>query len=165
MSWKICIAATVVVGVVTAQSAGAATATTNLSASATVSTVCTMNASALVFGEVALSGATTGATPGTATITVTCTGGGAYTVGLDTGLHNVAAQRNLISGSATLAYGLFQDLAHGTVWTNAGAGLVSGTGNAAAQVLTVYGNIAAGLPVVSGSGTPYTDTVLVTLTY
>jgi len=151
--------------IVTTQAAWASTATTNLSASASVSTVCTMSASALVFGEVALSGATTGATPGTATITVTCTGGGAYTVGLDTGLHNVAAQRNLMSGAATLPYGLFQDLAHGTVWTNAGAGLVSGTGSAAAQVLTVYGNIAAGLPVVSGSGVAYTDTVLVTLTY
>jgi len=124
-----------------------------------------MTASAMSFGEVALSGATTGATPGTSTINVTCTGGGAYTVGLDTGLNNVAAQRNLKSGSNTLAYGLFQDSAHGTVWTNAGAGLVSGIGNAAAQVLTVYGNIPAGLPVVSGNGTPYSDTVQVTITY
>lgn len=42
---------------------------------------------------------------------------------------------------------------------------VTGTGNAAAQVITVYGRIAAGFPFGASSGTPYADTVLVTLTY
>lgn len=162
---RILLAAAAVGAVVAPQGAWAATATANMNVSATVSTVCGMVATPLTFGEVALSGATTGATPGTATITVTCTGGGAYTVGLDTGQHNVAAQRNMLSGAALLPYSLFQDLAHGTVWTNSGAGLVSGVGDAAAQVLTVYGNIAAGLPVVSGSNVPYADTVLVTIIY
>jgi spore coat protein U-like protein len=84
---------------------------------------------------------------------------------MDNGLHNVAAQRFLASGSNLLAYGLFQDPAHGTVWTNTGAGLVLGTGNAAVQPLTIYGAIPTGLPLVSGSGIPYSDTVQVTLTY
>lgn len=70
-------------GLAAAEVASAATATSNISASASVTTVCTMDSSALAFGEVAL----TGATPGTATINVTCTGGGAYTVGLGNGLH------------------------------------------------------------------------------
>jgi spore coat protein U-like protein len=143
--------------------ARAATTTGTIAVSATVSTVCSLATTPLTFGEVALTGATTGATPGTATITVTCTGGGAYSVGLDSGLNNVAAQRNLKSGTALLAYGLYTDLAHGTVWPVAPG--VTGTGNAAAQILTVYGLIPAGLPIVSGSGTPYTDTVTVTVTY
>ena len=155
------VAALAIVGLAAAQDASAATLTTSMAVSATVSSVCTMSTTPLNFGEVAL----TGATPGTATITVNCTAGGAYTVGIDTGLHNVAAQRNLISGTKLLAYGLFQDLAAGTVWTNAGAGLVSGVGNALPQVLTVYGQVTTGQALVSGGGIPYTDTVQVTLSY
>lgn len=145
----------------TAQAAWADTATSNISVSAAVSTVCTFDATPLAFGELAL----TGATPGTATISVTCTGGGAYTVGLGNGLHNVAAQRNLVSGANILAYDMFQDPARGVRWGDAGAGLVSGTGNAAAQVLTVYGQVTTGQALVSGNGVPYTDTILVTVTY
>jgi len=162
---RVLLVATALVGVMMLRDAQAATATSSMAVSATVSTVCTMSVTALNFGEVLVTGVTTAATPGTATITVTCTGGGPYTVGLDTGLHNVAAQRNLSNGTNTLAYGLFQDPAHGTVWTTIGAGLVAGTGNAAAQALTVYGQITTGQPLISGGGTPYTDTVQVTLTY
>jgi spore coat protein U-like protein len=151
----------VVIGVGAAQAASAATQTANMSVSANVTTACTLTSTPLAFGEVAL----TGATPGTATVKVTCTGGGDYSVGLGTGLHNVAAQRNLVSGSNVLAYGLFQDAAYGTVWTNTGAGLVAGTGTALEQDLTVYGQVTTGQVIVSGNGTPYTDTVLVTLTY
>jgi spore coat protein U-like protein len=154
---------TALVGVIAAQGSWAATATGTIAASATVSTVCAMTTTPLAFGEVALSGATTGATPGTATINVTCTGGGGYSVALDSGLFNVAAQRNLKSGSNLLAYGLYTDLAHGTVWPVAPG--VAGIGNAASQLMTVYGLIPAGQVVISGNGTPYADTVTVTLTY
>ncbi|MCW2798477.1 spore coat U domain-containing protein [Nocardioides sp.] len=153
-------AAAIAVGL-TSQSALAATETANIAASATVSTVCTMNATPLAFGTVAL----TGATPGTATINVTCTGGGAYTVGLGNGLHNIAAQRQLQSGSNLLYYDMFKEIGRTTRWGDAGAELVSGTGNAAQQVLTVYGEVTTGQVLASGNGTPYTDTVLVTLTY
>jgi spore coat protein U-like protein len=162
---RVFFAMTAIAVALVAQGAAATTATTSLNASATVTTGCTLSTTPLNFGEVLVTGVTTAATPGTATITVTCTGGGAYTVGLDTGLHNVAAQRNLLSGANTLAYGLFQDPAHGTVWTTLGAGLVSGVGNAAAQPLTVYGQITTGQPLISGDGAPYADTVQVTLTY
>lgn len=141
--------------------ASAQTTTTNMAVSAEVSTVCSFETTPLAFGEMAL----TGATPGTATISVTCTGGGAYSVGLGDGLHNVAAQRNLVSGANVLAYDLFQDTARGTRWGDAGAGLVLGVGNAAVQQLTVYGAITTGQALVADNGTPYTDTILVTLTY
>jgi len=153
--------ATATLGVAGAQAASAAIQTSNMSASADVSTVCTMDSTPLAFGEVAL----TGATPGTATVNVTCTGGGEYTVGLGNGLHNVAAQRNLVSGSNNLAYDLFKEVGHTTRWGDAGAGLVSGTGSAVEQTLTVYGQITTGQTLVAGNGAPYTDTVLVTLTY
>lgn len=153
-------AATLVVGLA-GQPALAETQTTNIAASATVSTVCTMEATPLAFGEVAL----TGPTAGTATINVNCTGGGAYTVGLGSGLNSVAAQRNLVSGANVLAYDMFKEAGHTTRWGDTGAELVSGTGSAAQQTLTVYGQIAEGQTLVSGNGTPYTDTVLVTLTY
>lgn len=144
-----------------ANAASAQTVTGNIEVSADVSTVCSFDTTPLAFGETALAGAT----PGTATVSVTCTDGGAYSVGLGNGLHNVAAQRNLVSGANTLAYELYQDAGRANRWGDAGAELVLGTGNAAAQLLTVYGEINAGQALVSGNGTPYTDTVLVTVTY
>jgi spore coat protein U-like protein len=153
--------ATATLAVAGAQAASASTQTANMSASADVSTVCTMDSTPLAFGEVALSGAT----PGTATVNVTCTGGGEYTVGLGDGLHNVAAQRNLVSGANTLAYDLFKEVGHTTRWGDTGAGLVAGTGTAVEQSLTVYGQITTGQTLLAGNGAPYTDTVLVTLTY
>jgi spore coat protein U-like protein len=150
-----------IVCMMSATAASAQTSTANMAVSADVSTVCSFNTTPLAFGEMAL----TGATPGTATLSITCTGGGAYTVGLGNGLHNVAAQRNLVSGVKILAYDLFQDPARGTRWGDAGAGLVSGTGTAAVQTLTVYGSITTGQALVGDGGTPYTDTILVTLTY
>lgn len=158
---RIVLSAVAVTGVLFSQTAWAETETANMAVGASVSSVCSVDASAMAFGEVALSGAT----DSTSTITVNCTGGGAYTVGLGDGLHNVAAQRNLQSGANILAYDLFKEVGRTTRWGDAGAGLVSGTGNAADQVLTVYGQVATGQTLVSGNGTPYTDTVLVTLTY
>jgi spore coat protein U-like protein len=149
------------VSFVATQGAWAASQTATIASSATVSTVCSLGTSPMTFGEVSLSGVTNG----TASVGVTCTGGGSYTIGLDTGLNNIAAQRFLKSGTNTLAYGLFQDSSYGTVWTNAGAGLVSGTGNAALQTLTVYGQIPGSQALVSGNGTAYGDIVTVTLTY
>ncbi len=153
--------ATALVGVIASQGAWAATQTASIATSATVTTVCSLSTTAMSFGEVAL----TGVTNGTASVSVTCTGGGAYTVGLDNGMHAVAAQRNLVSGTTTLAYGLFQDAAFATAWNTTGAGLVSGTGNAAVQTLQVYGQIPAGQTLVSGNGTAYNDTVTVTVSY
>ena len=158
---RIILSAIAVSGALLSQSASAETQTANMAVSASVSTVCSLDSTPLAFGEVALSGAT----DGTATINVNCTGGGAYTVGLGNGLHNVAAQRNLQSGVNVLAYDLFKEVGHTTRWGDAGAELVSGTGSDIEQSLTVYGQITTGQTLVSGNGTPYTDTVLVTLTY
>ncbi|CAN7650493.1 spore coat U domain-containing protein [Phenylobacterium sp. LjRoot225] len=120
-----------------------------------------MNSAPLAFGEVAPSGATAGS----AMVSVTCTDGGGYTVGLGDGLHSVAAQRNLVSGSNALAYDLYKESGRTIRWGDAGAGLVSGAGTAVEQSLTVYGQVKAGQTLLSGNGAPYTDTIMVTLTY
>ncbi|HUE79482.1 MAG TPA: spore coat U domain-containing protein [Sphingomicrobium sp.] len=148
-------------GALLSQSAWAATETANMEVSASVSTVCTLATTPLAFGEVAISGTT----DGTATVSVNCTGGGAYTVGLGNGLHNVVAQRKLQSGANLLNYNLFKEVGHTSRWGDAGAELVSGTGSDAVQNLTVYGQIASGQTLVSGNGTPYTDTILVSVNY
>jgi len=153
--------ATATLGVAGAQAASAAIQTSNMSASAEVSTVCTMDSTPLAFGEVAL----TGATSGTATVHVTCTDGGEYTVGLNDGLHGAAGQRNLMSGLNSLAYDLFKEVGHANRWGDASDELVSGTGTALEQSLTVYGQVASGQTLVAGNGDLYTDTVQVTVTY
>ena len=76
--------AAALIGIVATQGAWAATQSATIASSATVTTVCSLSTTALTFGEVALSGVTNG----TASVGVTCTGGGAYTVGIDTGLFN-----------------------------------------------------------------------------
>jgi spore coat protein U-like protein len=159
---RIIMSAAAVTGVMLSQSASAQSPeTANMAVSASVSSVCSVSAGALAFGEVASSGTT----DGTSTVTVNCTGGGAYTVGLGNGLQNVLAQRKLQSGANLLNYELFKEVGHTNRWGDAGAELVSGTGSGADQNLTVYGQIASGQTLVSGNGTPYTDTILVTLTY
>jgi spore coat protein U-like protein len=153
------LATVALVGLAAAQDASAATATTSMAASATVSTVCSVSTTSLPFNEVALSGVTTG----TATVSVTCTNGGAYDVGLDNGLNGGGTARVLASGTDLLNYDLFQDTLHASRWGNTvGTDTVAGVGNGAVQDLTVYGQIAAGQTLTTGS---YTDTVLVTVTY
>ncbi|MEJ0047463.1 MAG: spore coat protein U domain-containing protein [Rhodospirillales bacterium] len=155
-------AATFAAGFIAAQGALAATQTSSLDVNASVTSVCAINSTtALAFGEVGL----TGATPGQGTVAVTCTQGGLYTVGLDNGVNAVGAQRAIASGTNKLNYNLYSDAELTTAWTGTGAGLVSGTGNAQEQDLTVYGNIPTGQTLISGNGTPYTDVVQVTVTY
>lgn len=157
-----CFAAVAYLG--TAQPGLAATAESSFPVNATISTACTITSTGMDFGEVGIAGATTAQTDSTGTLSVTCSVGGSYSISLDGGLHPVAAQRNIQSNSNTLAYDLYKDPARGVVWT-AVAAPYTGTGTGAAQIITIYGRIAAGLPFALGNGVPFTDTVLVTITY
>lgn len=140
----------------------AQTQTTSIAASAEVSTVCSVTATPLVFGEVSL----TAVTDGTATVTATCTNGGPYDIGLDDGINAVAGQRTLISGANSLDYDLYTDTLRADRWGNIiGTDAVAGTGTGTAQALTVYGQIPAGQAVSAGNGVDYADTVQVTITY
>jgi spore coat protein U-like protein len=137
------------------------TATGTIAVSATVLSFCSITTQPLAFGNyssVAL-GATT-------TISVSCTNTSPYNVGLDPGQGSgatVTVRKMTYNTSNTLNYGLYQDSGHATVWGNTiGTNTVTGTGNGAAQTLTVYGLIPASQLVVPGA---YTDTVTATITY
>jgi spore coat protein U-like protein len=139
----------------------ASTATASIAVSATVLSFCTVSASALAFGNYQ-----SVVVNQTTTVTATCTTGTTYNVGLDAGQGTgatVSARKMTSTGSNTLTYGLYSDSAHSVVWGNTiGTNTVTGTGNGAAQTLTVYGQIPGSQFSAPGS---YTDTVAVTLTY
>ena len=135
-------------------------ATTTFGVSTTVLKDCIVSATALGFGN--YTGAVNTAQ---STVTVTCTNSTTYTVGLGPGLASGATvtTRQMQNGAALLNYGLYSDSAWTTNWGNTLAtNWVSGTGNGAAQNLTVYGQIPAAQYVTPGS---YADTISVTVTY
>ncbi|MDF7630917.1 MULTISPECIES: spore coat U domain-containing protein [unclassified Pantoea] len=101
---------------------------------------------------------------GAGSIVVTCTPGTAITLALDYGENGgSSSSRYLSNGSATLAYQLYQDAAHTTVWGSDSLAYSVSSFPDSTQTYTVYGRLfaTAGLPA---SGT-YSDTVTVTLTY
>jgi len=135
-------------------------ATTSFNVTATVLKDCIVSATALAFGN--YTGAVNNAT---STITVTCTNTTTYNVGLGPGLATGATvtTRQMQNGANLLSYALYSNSGMTTNWGNtSGTNWVSGTGNGAAQPLTVYGQIAAGLYVTPGN---YSDTIAVTVTY
>jgi spore coat protein U-like protein len=145
----------------------AATASGTLSVSATVVGTCTVNTSTAInfMAYNTVSGNTA-----TGVVSVTCTGAiTGYAIGLDAGGGGSGASANnprLMQGSGTaagttLAYSLFQDAGHGTVWGNtqgvSGNTLTAtGTTPGIASTYNVYGLIASGLTPVSGG---YADIV------
>jgi spore coat protein U-like protein len=149
-----------------AGSANAATATSTFQVTATVNSACQATATNLAFGAY---------TPGsglinqTSTVSVRCTQGTTYSIGLNAGTFGTIAARQMGFGAQRLNYSLFRDAARTQNWgntppTDTVAG--SGTGIAAAYTAyTVYGQIldsAANQAVTPGA---YTDTITVTVTY
>ncbi len=95
----------------------------------------------------------------TGTVTVTCTSGQAYDIGLNAGMASGATvtTRKMQNGSALLGYQLFSNAARTINWGNTAAtNWVAGTGNGGPQVYTIYAQIPAG---ESGTIETYTDTI------
>jgi spore coat protein U-like protein len=139
----------------------AATATTTFSVTATVQSTCLVSATALAFGTYTGAVATS-----TSAVSVTCTNTTPYNVGLSAGLATGATvtTRSMVGpASALLGYGLFQNAGHTTNWGQTiGTDTVTGTGNGAAQPITVYGQVPAAQYVAPGA---YADTITATVTY
>jgi len=148
--------------------ANAATTTTTFQVSATVLKTCSVNATALAFGNYTPAA---GAVTGSSTVNVLCTKTTPFTVALNGGTTagGTIAQRLMANGANTLQYNLFTTNAYATVWgdgtgtsvTQAGAG----NGLASAVAYTVYGQLpdnATNQAAVPGA---YTDTITVTVTY
>ncbi len=104
---------------------------------------------------------------GTSTISVTCTPGSAYTIGLDAGLHaatagDVATRRMSDGASHYVAYQLYQDPGHTTPWGQTiGTNTLAAVGNGAAQTASVHGLVAS----ANANAGSYADTIGVTVTY
>ena len=156
-------AASVLSFAVLSNAAYAATATTTFAVSAVVASGCAVTALPLAFGAYDAAGASQ--LDGSTSVTVLCTLGTAYNVGLNqgTGTGATVATRKLTNGLSTLNYTLYSDSNRSTVWGNTvGTNTVSGTYALAQAPYTVYGRIASGQVVPAGS---YSDTITVTITY
>jgi spore coat protein U-like protein len=144
----------------------AATATANLSVSASVSAVCTINTNPVAFGAydpvVANAAANLNAT---GTVTVACTKGAAATIDLDNGSNLSGGSRRMSGGADFLNYALYKDAARTQVW---GSGLAGGTTAAynapsrTATAITVYGTVPQAQDVAVGA---YSDVVVATINY
>ncbi len=153
----------IIVMTLSAPAAHAATDTTQFQVTATVVASCDVSANALAFGAYD----PVAATPDDAatTISVTCTNGAGYEIGLDEGLGAGAAiaARRMQNGAEILQYGLFTDALRTQIWGETiGVDTVAAQGIGAVQVFTIYGRIPAQQSAPAGA---YSDTILVTVTY
>ena len=150
----------------------AGTATANLTVQITITASCTINAATLDFGS----------NPGTTlvssnidqgtTVSVTCTNGSPYSIGMDNGLNVSGSQRRMKNGATNyLNYNLYTDAARLNAWTTAASNAACtttgscalGTGSGTAQSVSIYGRVPS-----TGTAPPtgtYTDTVTMTITY
>lgn len=139
----------------------AATTTTTFNVTASVVATCSVSASDVAFGTY-----TSAQLDGSGSVSVTCTNGVTYTVGLDAGTGSGAtAASRLMTGPAsqTITYSLYQNAGRTTLWGLAAASQsVAGTGSGVAQTLTVYARAPAAQTPGVGS---YSDTITVTVTY
>ena len=145
-------------------SAWAQSAQTTMDVSATVVKACVVSATNLAFGNYDPTSATP--TDASSTITVTCTPGTSFTVGLNAGTTagTTVTSRKMASGSNRLDYALYSDVARTTNWGNTpGTDTpAAATASTSPLALTVYGRIAAQQAAAVGN---YTDTVTITVSY
>ena len=145
----------------------AATDTTQFNVTITITSVCdihTVAATNVNFGSVA-STATNVDQQGQ--LTVNCTPGTAYTIGLDNGQNGTDVNsRKMASGANLVPYQLYRAAARGAgdVWgstTGATGNVLAGTGTGAAVNVPVYGRT----PSANFPAGTYNDVVTATVTY
>lgn len=138
-------------------------ATNTFTIDATVTPSCTVSVSNMDFGVI--DAILAAPVEQIATISVSCTHGSAYTVGLDHGSNAVDAGptgRRMANEGDLLAYGLYHDNARLVDWGLAAGTVAAGTGTGANQALTVYGKIFLDQKAVVGT---YFDSVVVIVSY
>ncbi|MFN2446741.1 MAG: spore coat U domain-containing protein [Vicinamibacterales bacterium] len=149
----------------TARQAGAATATANLSVTASVIQACVVTGGTLAFGSY---DPTAGANVDqTGTFQVACTKGSTgVTIGLGLGANASGAQRRMTNGTDFLNYELYKEAARTNIWGNAGTALVSyaPVTTSGQTTFTAFGRVPSGQTNV-GVGATYTDTVVITVTF
>ena len=148
----------------------AATDTATMAVTTSVSMSCTITAGAMTF--VSYNPTAAADNDATATITSTCTTGGAAVITMGEGGRAQVGStatiplRAMFNGSEgtpeDLLYHLYSDSAGGTVWGNTAETGKAITADGTAQAFTAYGRIPKNQTVGAGS---FSDSVTVTLTY
>lgn len=142
----------------------AQTTQTTMDVSATVVKACVVSATNLAFGD--YDPTATIPSDATSSVTVTCTPGTSFSVGLNAGTTSgsTVTNRRMASGGNRLSYVLYSDAARTTNWGNTpGSDTPAAvTAISSPTVLTVYGRVPALQAVAAGS---YTDTVTITVSY
>lgn len=159
--------ATAMAALMTLPMAQAQTDTSSFNVLLQINETCDVSSTAptdLDFGTATL---LTGNLDQTSTITVLCTTGTDFDIGLDAGSHESTPDdittRRMTDGSAHVGYQLYQDAGRTTVWGNTvSTNTVSSSGTGNTQGFTVYGRVPAQTTPPAGS---YSDSVTVTVTY
>jgi spore coat protein U-like protein len=144
-----------------AHAAGSDTA--NMNVKITITATCDIHTTTptdVDFGTVASTATNVASTGGV--LTVNCTSGTPYAIGLGNGQNYLTASttRRMINGTTNyVAYGLFSNSARTTAWNSTAT--VSGTGTGGSQTVPVYGTV----PSANAPAGAYTDIVVATVTY
>lgn len=156
--------ATTVAAVASAGVAEAGQASANLTVTATVADACGVTDSTLTFGNVSPSAGTVAPVAGA--ISVTCTLGTAFSVGLSNGANASGAQRRMRQGTSSnyLNYEIYRDLLTTSRFGDTGStDRATGLGiGLLATPIAFYGTIASSQTAPTGA---YSDTVQITLYY
>ena len=166
----LCVTAAIVTSL-SSLNAQAGTATANLAVSIQINASCTINAATLTFAATAGTTLIASNVDANTTVSVTCTSGSPYSIGMDNGANVSGSQRRMKSGSNFLNYGLYVDSLYSNPWITTGSpsgctptgSCYLGTGSGSAQSVTIYGRVPA-MGTAPPTGT-YTDTVTMTITY
>ena len=154
------------------QSATAATESADLSVTAEVEPSCTVTTTSVTFPTYDPLNTHTPGNPADATgsVSITCASGLPVVVRLGQSTPAVAGStedspaREMTGPTPTdkLAYNLYVDSGHATIWGNTSGTGVADTGTGVAELHTIYGRIPGGQNVASGS---YADTVTATVEF
>jgi spore coat protein U-like protein len=136
-------------------------ASASFTVTAIVQAECTISATALSFGT--YSGSLISAA---SALTVSCTNTTPFNIGLNAGTATgatVTTRKMTGPSSAHLSYALFRNSTHTLNWGNTvGTDTLGSTGTGTAQVISVFGQLAASQPLSPGV---YSDTIIATITY
>ena len=165
MKSTIALAASILAQPLIMPSALAATSTNTMNVKITITSECKVqSASDLDFESHGVLDATLDEQ--TSTITVQCTNGTGYKVGLSKGGGAGATEdtrRMTGPGSSTIAYKIFSDPNRTQIWGETiDTNTIAGIGNGAAQEFTAYGMVPAQTTPTPGA---YSDVVTVTVSY
>ena len=161
-------AASVAIGLASFSAQASTNKTATFLVSLTVSSDCTISATALPFGTATSALATTAITHNSA-VDVTCSTGTHYSVALDQGTTTGSAvTARLLAGATsgntqTVGYQLYSDVGLSAIWGDSTGGApVTGTGTGSLVAIPVYGQVPAQPIPLADS---YTSTETATITF